>query len=169
MQSRTAILSLFLSLLVVSSYSFSAGARLAYVDIKAAILKSQIKKDADKRLTIEFGKTEQKIIKDKKKLKELAEKLKKTGAGKVDDTTFKLQAEYVKLKRKLKAESFSFTKNVRAKQIKEQKKIKSKVMKAIAQVAKKENFDVVLAKKVVIYNSEQADITKKVTALMDKK
>ena len=169
MQCRIILLSLFLSLLAVSSFSFGAGARLAYIDIKEVIFKSKTKKDADKRLNDQFGKQEEQIKNDRKKLKALAEKLKKNGAGKVDDATFKLQAEYVKLKRKIKMESARFEQQVRAKQMKERKAIHDKVMKAIIQVAKKENLDVVLAKRVVVYKNDKSDITAKVRALLDKK
>ncbi len=165
---HTINISLLLLAMIYGTNSFAAGARLAFIDMRKAILESATKKKADERLNKEFGKQESQIKADSKKLKELAEKVKKSGRKNIDDSTFKAQQTFVKLRRKLLREKQSFTRRLKKRQLEEKKKINKKVMGAIASVAKKGNYDVVLVNKGIIYKSASADITDKVKALMDK-
>lgn len=106
----------------------------------------------------EFAPRDKELLAQQKKLKELEDKLSKDGAIMSDQERSKLEREIISEKRDLKRSQDEFREDLNFRRNEEFAKIQKRIIQAIQEVAKTNNYDVVLSEG-VIYASPKVDMS----------
>jgi len=152
--------------LVLVCFSSAVFAKVAVVNVNKVLEKSPQAIAANKRLEKQFAPRKKAIIVMRKKVRQKEDRLSKDGVTMSRDKLRKLELEIRKDKRKVKRVQEDLREDVTIRRNEELRKLHAKVKKAVAAVAQKEKFEVVLVSNGVFYYDQTADITKKVIAAM---
>jgi len=106
----------------------------------------------------EFAPRDKEMVATQKRLKELEDRLVKDGAIMSEAERQKLEREVINLKRDLKRTQDEFREDFNFRRNEEFSKIQKKIVEAIQNVAKENNYDIVLSEG-VIYASPKVDIS----------
>ena len=115
---------------------------------------------ARKLIEQEFAPRDKQLVAEQKKLKAIEDKLEKDGAIMSESERKKLERDYINQKRELKRSQDEFREDFNFRRNEEFAKIQKNIVEAIQQVAKDNNYDVVLSSEgTVIYASPKADMS----------
>jgi len=135
------------------------------VDIKIGavnairVLEQSPQADAARQLIEkEFASRDKQLVAAQKSLKAIEDKLAKDGAIMSESERKKLQRDYINKKRDLKRSQDEFREDFNFRRNEEFAKIQKNIILAIQQVAKENNYDVVLSEG-VLYASPKADMS----------
>ena len=106
----------------------------------------------------EFSSRDKQLVAAQKNLKAIEDKLAKDGAIMSESERKKLQRDYINKKRDLKRSQDEFREDFNFRRNEEFAKIQKNIILAIQQVAKENNYDVVLSEG-VLYASPKADMS----------
>ena len=113
---------------------------------------------ARKTIEEEFAPRDRKLVAQQKELKTMEDRLAKDGAIMSDSERSKLERDIINMKRDIKREQDEFRDDFNFRRNEEFAKIQKDIVQAIQQVAKDNNYDVVLSDG-VIYASPKVDIS----------
>lgn len=159
---KIAQVSLLGSLCAFSSAAMAQELKIGVIDMRTIVSTAPQAKDAMEKLKKEFKVREDKIISTEKSLKEKAEKLQRNAAVMSEADKGKLEKEVMAGQRELQRLQTEFREDAGTRQQEEMKKIIEKVNAAVASVAKKENYDLVIQSEVVPFSSSKVNITDQV-------
>lgn len=156
------ILPLSLTLAGFSSQAVAEEIKIGVIDMRTIVTTSTQAKDAMEKLKKEFKGREDKIIATEKSLKEKSEKLQRNSAVMSEAEKLKLEKEVIASQRELQRMQTEFREDAQIRQQEEMKKLVEKINGAVAELAKKEKYDLVIHSEVVPFSSKNVDITDKV-------
>ena len=107
----------------------------------------------------EFAPRDQQLVAGQKSVKELEDRLTKDGEVMSESERAKLERDVINKKRDLKRSQDEFREDFNFRRNEELAKIQKDIIDAIQQVAKDNNYDVVLSDIAVVYASPKSDIT----------
>ncbi len=162
---RKIIKGLLLSV-VLACFTSAAFAKVAVFDFNKILKNSPLAQAANKRLKKQFAEREKTIIQLRKKVREKENKLSSDGVTMTRDKIRKIELNIRKDKRKIKRLQEDLREDVTIRRNSELRKLHAKVKKAVASVAKKGKYTLVLVSNGVFYYDQTVDITKKVIAEM---
>ena len=113
---------------------------------------------ARKLIEKEFSPRDKELVAGQKKLKDLEDKFNKDSAIMSEQERLKLERDIISKKRDLKRKQDEFREDLNFRRNEEFAKIQKRIVQAIQQVAKDNNYDVVLSEG-VIYASSKVDIS----------
>ena len=123
---------------------------------------------ARKLIEKEFGPRDRQLLAEQKKLKALEDRLGKDGAIMSEQERAKLERDIINKQRDLKRSQDEFREDLNFRRNEEFAKIQQDIIEAIQQVAKDNNFDVILGEG-VIYANSRVDISGLVIEYLKKK
>ena len=123
---------------------------------------------ARKMIEKEFAPRDKELVADQKKIKELEDRFNKDRAIMSEQERSKLERDIISMKRDLKRNQNEFREDLNFRRNEEFAKIQKRIVEAIQQVAKDNNYDVVLSEG-VIYASSKVDISGMVIEYLKKK
>ncbi len=124
---------------------------------------------ARKLIEQEFAPRDKQLVSEQKKLKALEDRLEKDGAIMSESERKKLERDYINQKRDLKRSQDEFREDFNFRRNEEFAKIQKNIVEAIQQVAKDNNYDIVLSSEgTVIYASPKADMSNLVIEYLQK-
>ncbi len=141
--------------------------RIAFVNTPEVLKKAPQAKEARERLKSEFAPRDEELAKSGNTLKELEEKLNRDGAVMSESERRKLERDIVSERRELKRSRDEFSEDFNIRRNEEFSKLQRKVAKAIIDLAKENNYDLILEAGVV-YASDKVDITERVVERLKK-
>ncbi len=155
---------------IVLSLSFSLSAslvqaanlKIGFVSIAKILSSAPQAEAASKRLEREFAPREKGLINEQKALRRMEEKLAKDGAVMGEKKRRDLEHRIRNRARELKRSSDEFREDFNLRRNEELSKFQKKVLTVIQDVAKEENFDLIVNDGATLYAGPQVDITKKV-------
>ena len=139
-----------------------AAEKIGVVDMRAILSSSPQAKSVGEKLKSEFKAREDKIIAMEKGLREKSEKLQRNAAVMSEAEKTKLEKEVVASQRELQRLQNDFREDAGLRQQEETRKLVEKINKVIQDVAKKEQFDLIVHSEAAPYAAKQVDITDKV-------
>ncbi len=113
---------------------------------------------ARKMIEDEFSPRDKELIAEQKSIKELEDKFKKDRAIMSEQESSKLEREIISKKRDLKRKQDEFREDLNYRRNEEMVKIQKQIIKSIQQVAKDNNYDLVLSEG-VLYASPKIDMS----------
>jgi len=113
---------------------------------------------ARKMIEDEFSPRDKELIAEQKSIKELEDKFKKDRAIMSEQESSKLEREIISKKRDLKRKQDEFREDLNYRRNEEMVKIQKEIIKSIQQVAKDNNYDLVLSEG-VLYASPKIDMS----------
>ncbi len=135
--------------------------KIGYVDIGKLVEQAPQGEKARKKLEQEFGPRDKEILKNRSGLRALEKQLENLANSAGDTVRRKKERELVSMRRNLKRASQEFREDYNLRRNEELGALQKIVYKAIVDIAKTENFDLVLHEGAV-YASDRIDITDKV-------
>lgn len=143
-----------------------AETKIGFVNI-AQVLKEAPQADAArKKLETEFAPRDEKIVAMQKKLKQLEEDLARSADIMSDEVRKKKERQIVLEKREIKRTREEFNEDLNIRRNDELNKLQKLVYDTIVNLAKDENYDLVVGDN-VIYAAETVDLSKKVLERLD--
>lgn len=139
----------------------AADIQVAFVNTPEVLKEAPQAKNARERLKSEFAVRDQELVKSAGKLRKLEEKLNRDGAVMSEAERRDLERDIVAERRELQRSRDEFTEDFNIRRNEEFAKLQRKVAKAIIDLAKERNYDLILEAGVV-YASDRVDITKQV-------
>ncbi len=159
-------LSIFITLLaamVTFQPAFAADLKIAVVDMRAVIANSPQAKGVMDKLKQEFKNREDQIIAADKSLKEKSEKMQRNGAVMSEAEKSKLEKDIMAGQRDLQRMQTEFREDATMRQQEEMKKLVDKINKVVQDIAKKENYDLVVHAEAALYFTTGINITDKIS------
>ena len=160
-------------MLVIGLFSF--GLEQAVAETKIGVVSRTITQDLPqlkqmyKKIEKEFEPRKNKIVADQENAKKLEDKYNRDGPTMSDAQRNALKNRIIQKKRSIKRATEEFREDIKYRESEEQAKLQKQVYKVIKEIAKSENFDLVLMDGVVVlHHSSKVDISKKVIAQMKK-
>lgn len=147
---------------MMSAPASAAETKIGTVDMRAILAASPQAKNVAEKLKNEFKAREEKIVAVEKGLKEKAEKLQRNGAVMSEAEKTKLEKDIVTAQRDLQRLQNEFREDANMRQQEETKKLLDKINTVIQEVAKKDNYDLIIHIDAAPFASKQVDITDKV-------
>ncbi len=157
---------LLIAVAVVSVWSgvvSAAELKLGFVNFAKILEEAPQAIAAQNKLEKEFSGRSKKVIDGQKEIKTLEDKLAKDGAVMSDAERAKSERNISALRRDMKRDSDEAREDLNIRRSEEVSKLQKLVYEAIVALAKKENYDLIVADG-AIYSSERVDITDKVMA-----
>ena len=145
---------LFLTFQTANAEEYKLGAVNAVKVLEASPQADRARKIIEE----EFAPRDKKLVAQQKELKAMEDKLVKDGAIMSEGERSKLERDIINRKRDLKREQDEFRDDFNFRRNEEFAKIQKEILQAIQEVAKTNNFDVVLSDG-VIYASPKVDIS----------
>lgn len=147
--------------LLSSSFVYAEDLRIGFVDT-ARVLKDAPQADqARKKLEKEFAPRDEKIVNMQNQLKKLDDRQNKDIAVMSDSARRKLERDMIELKRDIKRAKEEFTEDFNLRRNEELTKLQKLIYLTTVEVAKEDNYDIVLSDS-VLYTSKRVDITDKI-------
>ena len=150
----------FLGLLLVANASY-ADLKVGFVNIPAVLEKAPQAEKAKKRLEQEFSPRDKKLVAQQKEIQSMDEKMTKDAAVMSESARASLEKDILNKKRDAKRAQQEFTEDFGARRNEELGKLQRRIVEAIREIAKTQNFDLLLTDG-VIYASEKIDVTSQV-------
>lgn len=163
------LLSVFLAVpLALSTPAAHAELKIGYVNAVKVIEEAPQGEAALKKLEAEFGPRDKKIVELQNRIKQLEEDLAKNALVLKESERRAREHEILMLKRDLRRESQEFREDYNLRRNEELAALQKLVYKVILEIAKQEQFDLILHEG-VITASPRVDITDKVLKRLGKK
>ncbi len=146
----------------------AAELKIGYVNAVKVIEEAPQGESALKKLEAEFSPRDKKIVEMQNRIKQLEQDLEKNALVLKDAERRAKEHEAVSLKRDVRRMSQEFREDYNLRRNEELAALQKIVFKAIVEIAKQENFDLILHEG-VIYAGNKVDITEKVLKKLGKK
>jgi outer membrane protein len=159
-------IALFLGLLLVASVSH-AELKIGVVNIAAVLEKAPQAEKAQKRLEQKFLPREKQLKEVAQQIKTLEEKLTKDAAVMSESEKANLEKDLANKTRDAKRTQQELSEDFNASRNEELNKLQRHIVEAIREIAKDQNFDLLLAEG-VIYANDKIDITAQVQQKLSK-
>lgn len=159
---------LFTAATLASTGAFAADLKIGYVNAVKVIEEAPQGEAALKKLEAEFNPRDKKIIEMQNRIKQLEQELEKSALVLKEADRRAKEHEVVVLKRDVRRLSQEFREDYNLRRNEELASLQKVVYKAIVELAKQENFDLILHEG-VIYAGTKIDITEKVLKKLGKK
>ena len=137
----------------------AADFKIGYVDGAVLLDQSPMTKALVDKLEKEFLPRKNKLVAQNNQLTKLIEKKQKDGAVMSESELLRLEKDIRKRGRELKNDKDAFNEDIALKRNQELLKIRKQIAELIVEVAKENNYDIILEKPSVIYASDRANIT----------
>jgi outer membrane protein len=142
--------------------------KIGYVNTVKVIEEAPQGEAALKKLEAEFGPRDRKIVENQNRLKELEQDMEKNALVMKDADRRAKEYEISNLKRELRRSTQEFREDYNLRRNEELAALQKIVRKAIVEIARQENYDLIVHEG-VIHASPKADITEKVLKKLGKK
>ena len=156
-----------LGVCVFSALALSAELKIGYVNAVKVIEEAPQGEAALKKLEAEFAPRDKQIVEMQNKLKQLEQDLEKNALVLKDTEHRSREFEIVSLKRDLRRATQEFREDYNLRRNEELAALQKIVQKTIAEIAKQENYDLVLES--AVYAGPRTDITDKILKRLGKK
>ena len=153
-------IALFVGLLLTANVSF-ADLKIGFVNIPAVIEKAPQAEKAKKRLEQEFSPRDKQLVAQQKEIQNLEEKMARDASVMGESERRNLEKDILNKKRDAKRAQQEFSEDFNIRRNDELGKLQRRIVEAIREIAKDQNFDLLLTDG-VIYASEQIDVTTQV-------
>jgi outer membrane protein len=153
------ICGIFYFTLLNFTYTQAADIKIGVVNPVRVLEASPQADSARKRLEQEFAPRDRKLINTQKNLKDLDDRLAKSGGS--DGERHKLERDLLNSKREFQREQDEFRDDLNFRRNEEFGKIQKLIVEAIQAVAKEGGYDIIVGEG-VLFASEQVDVTAKV-------
>ena len=151
---------LFLGLLLAANASY-ADLKIGFVNIPAVLEKAPQAEKAKKRLEQEFSPRDKQLVAQQKEIQSMDERMAKDAAVMGESARANLEKDILNKKRDAKRAQQEFSEDFNARRNEELGKLQRRIVEAIREIAKDQNFDLLLTDG-VIYASEKIDVTSQV-------
>jgi len=158
---------LFTVVTLASTSVFAADLKIGYVNAVKVIEEAPQGEAALKKLEAEFSPRDKKIIEMQNKIKQLEQELEKSALVLKEADRRAKEHETVVLKRDVRRLSQEFREDYNLRRNEELAALQKIVQKTIAEIAKLENYDLILES--AVYAGPKADITEKILKKLGKK
>jgi len=152
---------------VMPAQLLAAELKIGYVNAVKVIEEAPQGEAALKKLEAEFAPRDKQIVEMQNKLKQLEQELEKNALVLKDAEHRSKEFEIVSLKRDLRRATQEFREDYNLRRNEELAALQKIVQKTIADIAKQENYDLILES--AVYASTRADITEKILKRLGKK
>ncbi|MCL7421059.1 MAG: OmpH family outer membrane protein [Methylobacter sp.] len=153
-------IALFVGLLLTANVSF-ADLKIGFVNIPAVLEKAPQAEKAKKRLEQEFSPRDKQLVAQQKEIQNLEEKMARDASVMGESERRNLEKDILNKKRDAKRAQQEFSEDFNIRRNDELGKLQRRIVEAIREIAKDQNFDLLLTDG-VIYASEQIDVTTQV-------
>lgn len=153
-------IALFLGLLVVANVSY-AELKIGFVNIPAVLEKAPQAEKAKKRLEQKFSPRDKQLVAQQKEIQTMEDKLTKDAAVMSESEKANLEKDLMNKKRDAKRSQQEFSEDFNANRNEELGKLQKHIIEAIREIAKDQNFDLLLTEG-VIYANDKIDVTAQV-------
>ncbi|WP_031438576.1 OmpH family outer membrane protein [Methylobacter tundripaludum] len=153
-------IALFLGLLLAANASY-ADLKIGFVNIPAVLEKAPQAEKAKKRLEQEFSPRDKLLVAQQKEIQSMDERMAKDAAVMGESARANLEKDILNKKRDAKRAQQEFSEDFNARRNEELGKLQRRIVEAIREIAKDQNFDLLLTDG-VIYASEKIDVTSQV-------
>ena len=151
---------LFLGLLLAANVSY-ADLKIGFVNIPAVLEKAPQAEKAKKRLEQEFSPRDKQLVAQQKEIQSLDDKMAKDAAVMGESARSNMEKDILNKKRDAKRAQQEFSEDFNARRNEELGKLQRRIVEAIREIAKDQNFDLLLTDG-VIYASDKIDVTSQV-------
>lgn len=152
---------------VMPASASAAELKIGYVNAVKVIEEAPQGEAALKKLEAEFAPRDKQIVEMQNKLKQMEQELEKNALVLKDVEHRSKEFEIVSLKRDLRRATQEFREDYNLRRNEELAALQKIVQKTIAEIAKQENYDLILES--AVYASTRADITEKILKRLGKK
>lgn len=153
-------IALFLGLLLAANVSY-ADLKIGFVNIPAVLEKAPQAEKAKKRLEQEFSPRDKQLVAQQKEIQSMDERMTKDAAVMGESARVNLEKEILNKKRDAKRAQQEFSEDFNVRRNEELGKLQRRIVEAIREIAKDQNFDLLLTDG-VIYASDKIDVTSQV-------
>jgi outer membrane protein len=153
---------------VLAPLAQAAELKIGYVNAAKVIDEAPQGEAALKKLETEFGPRDKKLVATQARIKQLEEELEKNALVLKDTERRSKEHEIVQLKRELRRTTQEFREDYNLRRNEELATLQKVVQKAIQEVARQENFDLILHEG-VLFASGKVDVTEKILRKLGKK
>jgi outer membrane protein len=153
-------IALFLGLLLVANVSY-AELKIGFVNIPAVLEKAPQAEKAKKRLEQKFSSRDKQLVAQQKEIQTMEEKMTKDAAIMSDSEKSNLEKDLNNKRRDAKRSQQEFSEDFNASRNEELGKLQKHIIEAIREIAKDQNFDLLLTEG-VIYANDKIDVTAQV-------
>ncbi len=153
-------IALFLGLLLAANVSY-ADLKIGFVNIPAVLEKAPQAEKAKKRLEQEFSPRDKQLVAQQKEIQNMDERMAKDAAVMGESARLNLEKDILNKKRDAKRAQQEFSEDFNVRRNEELGKLQRRIVEAIREIAKAQNFDLLLTDG-VIYASDKIDVTSQV-------
>ena len=153
-------IALFLGLLLTANVSF-ADLKIGFVNIPAVLEKAPQAEKAKKRLEQQFSPRDKQLVSQQKEIQSMEERMNRDASVMSASEKSNLEKDILNKKRDAKRAQQEFSEDFNVRRNEELGKLQQRIVEAIRQIAKDQDFDLLLTDG-VIYANEQIDITAQV-------
>ncbi len=157
-------IALFLGLLLATNLSY-ADLKIGFVNIPAVLEKAPQTEKAKKHLDQEFSPRDKQLAAQQKEIQYLEEKMVKEAAVISETARSNLEKDISNKKRDVKRAQQEKSEDYDARRNEELTKLQSRIIEAIQEIAKEQDFDLLIADG-VFYTSDKIDVTSQVLQKM---
>lgn len=157
----------FLGVALLAGSAAAAELKIGYVNAVKVIEEAPQGEAALKKLEAEFAPRDKKIVEMQNRLKQLEQDLEKNALLLKDTEHRSREFEIITLKRDLSRATQEFREDYNLRRNEELAALQKIVQKTIAEIAKQENYDLILES--AVYAGPRADITDKILKRLGKK
>ena len=144
----------------MASNVVAAGLKIGFVDTARVLKEAPQAEAARKRLERDFAPREKKIVAMQKTLRDLEDRMAKSGSFLTDDRRQAMQRKIKTQEREIKRAKEEFNEDLNLRRNDELHRLQKLIYDAIVALAKDEKFDAILAE--TIYASDRVDVTDRV-------
>ncbi len=153
-------IALFLGLLLAANVCY-AELKIGFVNIPAVLEKAPQAEKAKKRLEQKFSSRDKQLVAQQKEIQTMEEKMTKDAAIMSDSEKSNLEKDLNNKRRDAKRSQQEFSEDFNASRNEELGKLQRHIIEAIREIAKAQNFDLLLTEG-VIYANDKIDVTAQV-------
>ncbi len=153
-------IALFLGLLLAANVSY-ADLKIGFVNIPAVLEKAPQAEKAKKRLEQEFSPRDKQLVAQQKEIQSMDDRMTKDAAVMGESARLNLEKDILNKKRDAKRAQQEFSEDFNVRRNEELGKLQRRIVEAIREIAKAQNFDLLLTDG-VIYASDKIDVTSQV-------
>ena len=153
-------IALFVGLLLAANVSY-ADLKIGFVNIPAVLEKAPQAEKAKKRLEQEFSPRDKQLVAQQKEIQNMDDRMAKDAAVMGESARLNLEKDILNKKRDAKRAQQEFSEDFNVRRNEELGKLQRRIVEAIREIAKAQNFDLLLTDG-VIYASDKIDVTSQV-------
>lgn len=144
----------------------NASLNIGVIDLAAVLQQSSDAKAAGEQLKKQFQPRQQKIVDEQNQLQKDQDQLRRNGSVMSSSDLQTLQTKIGTESRDLQQMQQNYMQDLRTAQSQAMQKVLAQVDSIVQNVAKKNNFDLIIQKNAVAYSSSRVDVTDQVIAAM---